>query len=125
MNKILSAIIEHGLSIRQVPLEVVSLYTFSSGLTFENPEIVEHEVTDKSLKKHLTEKKQNDPNWRFDGEKVFRRFIRVVKIPNNAGHWMCKQVSNTSSRVEWSSKTDNLAPTLEKSVEKFLAAINK
>lgn len=122
MNETLSAIIKHGLSIRQIPLEVVSLLTFSSGLnTPENPEIVEYEVTDKGIKKYLLEKKQNDPNWRFDGEKIFRRFIRIVKIPKNAGFWMCKKVSNTSSRVEWSSKTDNLAPTLEESVKKFLA----
>lgn len=129
MNKTLSTIIKHGLSIRQIPLEDVSLrslasFTMYGGSLPDNPDIVEFEIPDSKLFLEY-HKKNPKPDFRIEGEKVIRRYVKVVKIPKNAGYWMCKKVSSTSSKVEWSSKTDNLAPTLEKSVEKFLAAINK
>jgi hypothetical protein len=42
------------------------------------------------------------------------------KIPQHPGYWMCKRVNNTRSRVEWNDKTDNLAPTLEESINLYL-----
>ena len=52
--------------------------------------------------------------------------IRIeVRIPKHAGMFMCKSVFNTDSMVRWNLKTDNLADTLEGSIEKFLKRIGE
>ena len=121
----LKTIIENGLSIRQVPLQVVSLLDITNAK--EGEEIVEHEITTANYKwiVHNMEKRPESYNlsgWRLDhkNKRVFRKFVRRVKIPNHAGYWMCQQVKGTSAGVEWSSKIHNLAPTLDESVALFI-----
>ena len=46
--------------------------------------------------------------------------IRRIRIPENPGWWMCKEVKNTSSRVTWRAKTDNLSTTLDGSINKYI-----
>ena len=123
---LLQTIIDNGLSIRQIPLRVAetrSFYSYGDTGLPENHEIVETPIDPKFFDYH--KKKHSDSlDYRFDGEKVFRRFLRTHRIPKYAGHWMCKKVTDTNSSVRWNLKTDNLAPTLSESVEKFLAAKN-
>lgn len=91
----IQALIEkHNLSIRRIPMEVQSLW--SAHNVKEGDEIVE-----------------------VNG----RQFVRTVKIPDHAGWYMVKQVNNTDSMVRWSYKTDNLAPTLQESIELFLSKL--
>lgn len=95
-NDTLALIIEHGLTVRQIPHETVSMYGYREGSPLmKNAELVERNG---------------------------RKFQRVVKVPKYAGMWMAKQCKNTSSNVSWSSKRDNLAPTLEGAVLKACSA---
>lgn len=60
-----------------------------------------------------------------DGDEILvspngRKFCRRYRVPENAGMYMVQSVNNTSSGVIWS-KDDNLADTLEKSIELFLS----
>ena len=116
------AIITHGLSVRQIPHQVVSRYEMSHFI--EGDTIVENELNSVHFDWFLS-KNKDSPDHRFDHEakRVFRKYAQRVKIPKNAGHWMCQQVRNTSSNVTWDSKEDNLAPTLNESVELFLKSL--
>ncbi|NDB65561.1 MAG: hypothetical protein EB168_07835 [Euryarchaeota archaeon] len=35
-------------------------------------------------------------------------------------HWMCKQIGHNQRLVKWDATKDNLAPTLEESIQLFL-----
>jgi hypothetical protein len=61
-----------------------------------------------------------------DGDEILispkgRRFCRRYRVPENAGKYMVQVVNNAFSQVQWNSKIDNLADTLEKSIELFLS----
>lgn len=90
----LETIIRHGLAVRQIPREVVSL--FSVYKPRPDDEIV---------------------------EKNGRQYIRRVRRPNHGGWWMCKQVPNSDTLVRWDIKRDNLAPTLAESVARFVYSV--
>lgn len=96
----LSAIKHYGLHIRKMPEIKVSVYSASSFDRFkaagESVEMI-----------------------KWNG----RDMCRVTHVPDHAGWWMCKRDNSTSSRIEWSIKTDNAAPTLEESVSLFLKSI--
>ena len=53
-------------------------------------------------------------------EKFGRKFVQRTIIPNNAGKYMVKQVNNNMSTVTWNVHKDNLADTLEDSINLFL-----
>ena len=76
-----------GLSVRQIPLEVIEIFDPRHGL--RGGELIQ---------------------WRE------RPMVKIVRIPEHAGWWMCQKVGHTSSGVSWDKKRDNLAPTLEESV---------
>jgi len=111
----LALIKKYGLSVRQIPLQVVSLMEMHRHVP--GNEVVEREVTGRTpaqVRKHLV----NSDNFRFDDKnnKVFCRYTRSVRTPEHAGWWMCQQSRGTGSTVSWGAKTDNLASTLEESV---------
>ena len=116
----LQTIIDHGLSVRRIPLEVVSLSELQHAK--EDSEIVEY-PTDPTYAAFHDKYHTDSPNFRKDESGIwYRRYVRTVHIPNNAGYWMCQSTSNsTSSRVEWRTKDHHLAPTLEESVSLYLA----
>ncbi|APE04121.1 hypothetical protein BM526_19320 (plasmid) [Alteromonas mediterranea] len=98
-NDTLSLIIEHGLTIRQIPHKTVSMYGHRTG---------------RPLMK--------------DGELVERNgmtFQRVVRVPEHAGMWMAKKCQSTSAQVKWCIKRDNLSPTLHEAVLKACHSINE
>ena len=98
-NDTLALIIEHGLTVRQIPHETVSMYGHREGSSLmKNAELVERNG---------------------------RKFQRVVKVPKYAGMWMAKQCKNSWSSVEWNLERDNLSPTLEEAVLKACSAIEE
>jgi len=117
MGDILKIIKENGLSIRQIPDQVVALYElrhFTEGDTTVE-EIIRKNVTQKDfeyLSKHFTDKTL----IRFQGGNIYRKFCRRVKVPKDAGKWMVKEVHNTSTSVRWDSRTDIPFDTLEEAV---------
>jgi hypothetical protein len=88
----LDLIISHGLTVRQIPNEVISHWGHREGAPIvKNSEIVT-----------------------IDG----RVFQKTVKIPEHAGKWMAKKCKNTSSNVHWNIKEDCLSDTLQNAVLK-------
>lgn len=119
--KAYTTIVKYGLSVRQIPEVVFSTWDFK--LHKEGNEIIEVVLdTVKYPYEFLKKLHGGKDNFIFDEENqtVKRLYTRESKIPKNAGWWMCKQVNNTSSNVAWNMSKDNLAPTLEKSIELFL-----
>ena len=98
LQDLVALIEKHNLSIRRIPMAVHSLYEarhFKPG-----DEIIFMEKYGRDMCRHTT-------------------------VPVHAGKWMCRSVSNTSSSVVWNIKTDNLADTLEQSIEMFLVKLSK
>lgn len=123
-QEVLDTIIKYGLSVRQIPTQVRSLFT----MDHYNP--LEHTIFEEKIivpNSYMYWKKQ-DPLYankhvRFDDDKqiVYRKYACEIKVPTHAGYWMCKQVKDTSSKVQWNIKTDHLAPTLSQSIILFLS----
>jgi hypothetical protein len=91
-TNILEVIDEYGLAIRRLPRLVIG--TYEMRYYQEGDEVVR--------------------------AKNGRCYTRRITVPKNAGMYMVKEVNNTSSTVSWDTKKDNLAKTLEESVELFL-----
>jgi hypothetical protein len=121
----LDLIKSHGLVLRQIPLSVSRLSEMRHHK--EGNEIIKTVLKDMTPSRYAYHKKHHSASADFElddtRQQVTRLYSRSVRIPGNAGHWMCKQVSGTSSMVRWDSKTDNLAPTLEESVALFVASL--
>lgn len=66
----------------------------------------------------------NEIRHRKEGDEVItqygRQFCRRTRIPEHAGWYMVKPINDTGSMVRWDAKKDNLAETLEGSIELFL-----
>lgn len=88
----LELIIKHGLTVRQIPNTVISLYSLRPNHTLKSNEVII--------------------------EKNGRSFIQETNVPANAGKWMAKKCVHTNSMIRWDVKTDNLADTLEEAVLK-------
>lgn len=88
---IISIITEHNLSIRRIPNIIPETYDI----------------------RHIKE-----------GDEIItigtRRFCRRYRTPTHAGWFLCKPVNDTMAAVSWKFETDNLAPTLEQSIQMFL-----
>jgi len=110
-ESLLKTITEHHLSVRRIPLQIISVHEGHHRDRHPNAEIILREVKRKIAGVWKTEQAE---------------FIRVIKVPDNAGWWMCQSLSNhSSSQVAWSKKHNHLAPTLEESVQLFLDSLNK
>lgn len=124
----LDLIKKHGLSIRQIPEVVHSLLIMSR---FEKgDEIVTVEIPEKTqalVRREMERLKEPAETANYVEDpvtgKIRRRFAKKARIPKNAGYWMCKVSNHTSSTEHWDKKVDNLAPTLEKSIELFLSKL--
>lgn len=91
-NATLALIIQYGLTVRQIPYEVVTYYTYRDGSPIPKGYVIVVR----------------------DG----RQYLKNVKVPINAGKWMAKTYKSTSTNVTWDIKTDHLSDTLEEAVEK-------
>lgn len=127
-EQVFDAIIKYGLSIRQIPHEVISLYSMDHYDPLKHT-VVEQVVTLKGVYKYWKTQDRSycNKHIRFDDDKeiIYRKYAKEIKVPQYAGYWMCKQAKDTSSRIQWVMRTDNLAPTLNKSVGLFLKQLNK
>ena len=118
---LLQAILEHGLSIRQVPKEVISKLSIKHFEEGDEVEIwmptIKHFEKDgvKYAKKRMERFYETFPEG--------RKFAVRKSYPKFGGQWMCKQVGNINSSVPWNSKKDNLAPTLNESINLFLKTL--
>lgn len=90
----LQTIIKHGLAIRRMPLSVTT-----------------DDLSTKTLK-------EGDEIIFTCGD--WYRVKRTTITKKHGGWWMCKPFEDTSKTINWFKETDNLAPTLEESVELFL-----
>jgi len=128
---ILSTIIENGLSIRQIPKVVTSRFDYDhymknrglgdtllvgESVEFWNPDV---EYFEKEYKVGRDEAETLKKNF-YLRHPQGRKFMVLTEVPDNAGHWMCQQVTNTSQTVTWRKDECNLAPTLEESINLFL-----
>lgn len=93
----LQTIINEGLAIRRIPLEMVSVFEAS------HPN------------KHIQESRDKMEQFTRNG----RNYCREVKIPKHAGWWMCKTVNDTGCIVRWDGMP-NAAPTLQESVQLYM-----
>lgn len=120
-SSIFDTIIEYGLSVRQIPLRVRSIFDFdiycrNNKLNPDKVEFImwkpdlEHFKGDSLLMKRFYKRNPNG-----------RKMAVVYNIPEHAGFWMCKKVNHTDTHVSWSIEQDNLSDTLEGSIERFLA----
>lgn len=125
---ILNTILQHGLSIRQVPWTVTHLL---HEIQYHVPgnDIVRQALNVPPDRYEWLKKRNQDTNGNFEFDDstktVTRVYTREVKIPRHAGHWMCQKVEGTASTVTWSSKHHNLAPTLKESIELYLRQLPK
>lgn len=109
---ILAIIDKYNLSIRKIPETVTELWTYYEGTPLkEGAEIITMTAEDMGSSTPKIFNK-NFPNG--------RKFQKITKIPEHAGWYMCKTVNNTNSQVRWFIDKDNLAPSLEESIKKFL-----
>ena len=127
MKNTLEIILKYGLSIRQIPPTITSLYHYSKkSHKREGGEIVVSEFNKDNRfdYEYLKEANKNSESFIYDDKtkRVYRKCIRTTRTPKYAGYWMCKQVKSSGEIVRWSTKADNLAPTLEESVRMFLSS---
>jgi len=106
---ILAEIIKHGLSVRQVPITIISIC-----------EIQHKKEGDEIIIRPVRERFKNPDTGVHSWVPVERPFCKRTTVPKHAGYWMCQIVNNTSSQVQWDFKRDNLAPTLPESVKLYL-----
>jgi hypothetical protein len=124
---ILSAILEHGLSIRQIPASVREVWGYNEKLI--KPEykiewlVVDSKLTAEQFQTRIDRGFLTRDVFKYEDNKLWRKYMTNVRIPQNAGYWMCKKVTHTSSTVQWDMKTDNLAPTLGLSIKAYLNSI--
>ena len=119
----LEKIIEHGLSVRQIPEQVIEHWTFTK--VKPGDVIVEREWdTDRNTFAYKEKMALKYPaNYRIDYEskKVFRRIKKSIRYPKHGGKWMSQRTTdNTDACIKWDVKRHNLAPTLQESVSKCL-----
>lgn len=93
----LSLIIQHGLTVRQIPHSVTEKWGYREGAPLMQDAVL---IEDNG-----------------------RTFQKRVRVPANAGMWMAKPCKDTSAMVRWNIKRDNLSDTLDAAVKKAVADI--
>lgn len=64
-----------------------------------------------------------------DGDELYlsditgKQYVQRVRIPKYAGWYLVKEVNSTGSIVKWDIKKDNLAETLEESINLFISKL--
>lgn len=119
----LQIIIDEGLSVRQIPFQVVEVYDATHCrdgdeiFTRNGIETFPGDPDKKDDWGRTNKQKRDEFDKRFPNG---RKFCRRIRIPQNPGYWMCQKITGTSSMIQWSTKKDNLAPTLQESIQLYL-----
>lgn len=122
---ILATIEKYGLSVRQIPNKLTGLY--EARHYEEGDELIWLHITPPGDYNVIKEKLGSNPTYKFDDSDntIMKQYTRRIEIPENAGYWMCQQFNSTSSMIQWSKKTDNLAATLPESVAMFFRTYDR
>lgn len=137
---IIEIIQKHSLTVRCLPNEVVSYWTYREG--DENKKYVDSNGNPiKSVKsvviqdydlKHFENTKPtkydtDTPQQRYNTfKKNFpngRKILKEVRQVENGGWWLVKQAKNTDSTIQFSFKHDFMAPTLQEAITLYLDSI--
>lgn len=107
-TEIIQAIHDNSLTVRCLPYEVVSLWSYREGDEERNityPGGGEAELVEQVLK----------------NGKVRKLWKTVRQVESGAGWWFVKETKNTSSQVHFNMKHDKyFAPTLKEAIELYL-----
>ena len=107
MENIIEIIKEHSLTVRCLPHEVVSYWTYHEG--DENRKYVDSNGN--------PIKDTHELVIRGDGKKL----LKITKQVKNGGWWYVKETKHTDSTVQFSRKYDKFfAPTLEEAIQLYL-----
>lgn len=140
-DEIIDVIQKHSLTVRCLPHEVISYWTYKEG--DENKKCVDANgkpIEDKKevvIQNHDLEyfKNVETSKWNTDTpEKRYENFKRVypngrkllkrTKTVKNGGWWYVKETHNTDSTVRFNRKHDKFfAPTLEEAIKLYLGSI--
>ena len=124
----LELIKKYGLTIRQIPKEKVHYISYNSDKSGEYPTEEREIATNVSEEtfQHVLKGGVWDAHVFRRNKKgtIFKKCLKITKIPHHAGYWMTKQINHTDTLVGWNKQADNLAPTLEKSVEMCIKKLN-
>jgi hypothetical protein len=111
---------EHSIATRQIPKKIVRHWTINKNETIRDSDTIVESLCKHTPLKH----QQQDPMFIFKNGQWYRRLKEEVKTPKDAGKWMCQISPNdTSCELRWDKKRDNLADTLEGSIDKLLKKI--
>lgn len=125
----LELIIIHGLSIRQIPYSVTSLWGLNKGdskMNADNAEFIQISEISIDLYNKRIEKGMYTPDlFRYENGFLFRKVLREVRIPEDAGFWMVQKSVTTDTLMRWDKANCFLAPTLAEAVKKYIDHINK
>lgn len=125
----LELIKKHGISVRQIPYNNIDSFIIND---YSRQRVTpEHEQIDGILARNVTkerfEKMQSRGAWShawLENNTVMCKVARKITPRKHGGWWMSKIEYNTGSMQTWSSKEDNLAPTLEESVTLCISKLN-
>jgi len=142
MENIIDIIQKHSLTVRCLPHETISCWSYkegdenikyvdSNGKTIESKrEVVVQNYDLEYFQKTKPSKWNTDsPEKRFENwKKNFpngRKLLKETKTVKNGGWWFVKETKNTGGTVTFDRKHDKFfAPTLEKAVNLYLDSIN-
>lgn len=139
---ILDIIKKHSLTVRCLPYETISYWTYregdenkicvdafgsSSGGVIKK-EIVVQDYDLEYFKKTVSKFNTDSPEKRYERFKRIypngRKLIKETKNVKNGGWWYVKETNNTSSMVEFNRKYDKFfAPTLEEAIKLYLDSL--
>lgn len=116
MENLIEIIQKHSLTVRCLPYEVISYYSYRKG--------DEERVTKPS---YDSEGKIRDVKKSVVFSEVWqRKMIKEERNVDRGGWWYVKETKNTNSTVRFSRKHDKFfAPTLEEAIKLYLDSLTK
>lgn len=140
MQNIIDIIQKHSLTVRCLPYETVTYWSYREGdetrtYVGDNPDKVKREVVIQDFDLEYFEKTDKQPKWTNNSplkryemwKKNFpngRKLLKETRIVEKGGWWCVKETKNTSSIVQFDINHDKFfAPTLEEAITLYLNSI--
>jgi hypothetical protein len=141
MENIIDIIHKHSLTVRCLPYETVTCWTYTEG--DENRKYIDSNGNPIEAKREVIIQnfdleyfqKTIPPKWNTDTpEKRYenwkknfpngRKLLKETKTVKNGGWWYVKETKNTDSKIIFNSEYDKFfAPTLEEAIKLYLDSI--